>query len=126
MLPLSRLSLPEGNREMYVFDLPAVSRNLDEMKTDRKEFLRVEPIAGRLERIGPGREITVPGEGAATIYYIVRGKGRVRSGETTHEIASGSVVYAEPGCAHRFEDVTEPVEALVVTATVAPLPASNG
>jgi mannose-6-phosphate isomerase-like protein (cupin superfamily) len=50
------------------------------------------------------------------IYYVVRGKAKMRLGVEDCSIQEGSVIFVEPGLAHRFFDIEQELVLLVVFA----------
>ena len=50
------------------------------------------------------------------IYYVVRGKAKMRLGEEERSIQEGSVIFVEPGLEHRFFDIEQELVLLVVFA----------
>jgi len=50
------------------------------------------------------------------IYYVVRGKAKMRLGVENCSIQEGSVIFVEPGLEHRFFDIEEELVLLVVFA----------
>ena len=50
------------------------------------------------------------------IYYVVRGKAKMRIGTDERSVGEGSVIFVEAGLEHRFFDVDEELVVLVVFA----------
>jgi mannose-6-phosphate isomerase-like protein (cupin superfamily) len=50
------------------------------------------------------------------IYYVVRGRAVLRTGSSTRAVAAGDCIFVAAGDTHRFEDITEDLELLVVFA----------
>jgi mannose-6-phosphate isomerase-like protein (cupin superfamily) len=101
-----------------VFDL---SRQLDKVIRDRPyrpyhEFLRIPAMsvgiyvlaAGAIDRQQPHRE--------DEIYYVVRGKAKMRLGTEERSVQEGSVIFVESGLEHRFFDIEQELVLLVVFA----------
>lgn len=80
------------------------------------EFLRIPAMsagiyvlaAGAVDRQRPHRE--------DEIYYVVRGKAKMRLGTEERSVQKGSVIFVEPGLEHRFFDIEEELVLLVVFA----------
>jgi mannose-6-phosphate isomerase-like protein (cupin superfamily) len=80
------------------------------------EFLRVPVMsvgiyvlpAGAPDRQQPHRE--------DEIYYVVRGKAKMRIGTEERGVGEGSVIFVEAGLEHRFFDVEEELVLLVLFA----------
>ena len=50
------------------------------------------------------------------IYYVVRGRAVLRTGSSTRAVGPGDCIFVATGDTHRFEDITEDLELLVVFA----------
>jgi mannose-6-phosphate isomerase-like protein (cupin superfamily) len=77
-----------------------------------QEFLRVPDLSAGLIEAGatdpqqPHRE--------DELYYVVSGQGTITVGDEQRPVAAGSAVFVAAGVAHRFHDITERLEVLVV------------
>lgn len=80
------------------------------------EFLRVPPMsvgvyvlpAGGVDRQSPHSE--------DEIYYVVRGRGRLRHGSVDSDAVPGEVLFVPARVEHRFHTITEELVLLVVFA----------
>jgi mannose-6-phosphate isomerase-like protein (cupin superfamily) len=98
-----------------VFELDGL---LNQIKRERPyhEFLRIPAMsaglyvlpAGATDRQQPHRE--------DEIYYVVRGKAKMRLGAEERSVQEGSVIFVEPGLEHRFLDIEQDLVLLVVFA----------
>lgn len=50
------------------------------------------------------------------IYYVVRGRAVLRIGSSTRPVAPGDCIFVAAGDIHRFEDISDDLELLVVFA----------
>lgn len=50
------------------------------------------------------------------IYYVVRGRAELRVGSSTRAVAPGDCIFVAAGDTHRFEDISDDLELLVVFA----------
>ncbi|QZA88434.1 cupin domain-containing protein [Salinarchaeum sp. IM2453] len=50
------------------------------------------------------------------IYYIIEGEGKIRVGDTVHDVKAGDMVFVERGTEHDFFDIREPITTLIVLA----------
>ncbi|HII40814.1 MAG TPA: cupin domain-containing protein [Thermoplasmata archaeon] len=50
------------------------------------------------------------------VYVVQRGRARIRLGEADRPVVPGSVIYVPAGLEHRFHDIVEDLEALVLFA----------
>jgi mannose-6-phosphate isomerase-like protein (cupin superfamily) len=80
------------------------------------EFLRVPAMSagvyvlpkGGTDRQKPHRE--------DEMYYVVRGRARMKIGNEDAEVKTGSVIFVEAEAEHRFYDIQEELEVLVFFA----------
>jgi mannose-6-phosphate isomerase-like protein (cupin superfamily) len=80
------------------------------------EFLRIPAMsagiyvlpAGAVDRQHPHRE--------DEIYYVIRGKAKIRLGVEERSAQEGSVIFVERGLEHRFFDIEQELALLVVFA----------
>jgi quercetin dioxygenase-like cupin family protein len=81
-----------------------------------QEFLRVPAMsagvyvlpAGALDPQHPHKE--------DEMYYVIRGKARMRVGKEDRAVSSGSIIFVEAQAEHRFYDITEELVVLVFFA----------
>jgi mannose-6-phosphate isomerase-like protein (cupin superfamily) len=50
------------------------------------------------------------------IYYVVRGRAVLRIGSSSRAVAPGDCIFVAAGAIHRFEDISDDLELLVVFA----------
>jgi mannose-6-phosphate isomerase-like protein (cupin superfamily) len=50
------------------------------------------------------------------MYYVVRGRARMKTGSEDAEVRAGSVIFVEAEAQHRFYDIQEELEVLVFFA----------
>jgi mannose-6-phosphate isomerase-like protein (cupin superfamily) len=91
---------------------------LNQIKRERPyhEFLRIPAMsvglyvlpAGAVDKQQPHRE--------DEIYYVVRGKAKMRIGAEERSVQNGSVIFVEPALEHRFFDIEQELVLLVVFA----------
>jgi quercetin dioxygenase-like cupin family protein len=80
------------------------------------EFLRRRGMSMGLYQIGSGGEDHQHPHGADEVYVVLHGKGTLRTEGGDHAVQAGSVISVDHGAEHRFVDVTEDLELLVVFA----------
>jgi mannose-6-phosphate isomerase-like protein (cupin superfamily) len=81
-----------------------------------REFLRLPAMSAGLYVLAPGSADRQTPHGEDEIYYVVRGRGKVRIGAEEQPVHQGSIVFVEAGCEHRFFDIAEQLVLLVVFA----------
>ena len=80
------------------------------------EFLRVPAMSVGLYALEAG---ALDGQSPHTedeVYVVMSGRGRISVGDEVREVGPGSIVYVAATVPHRFHDVTERMEIVVVFA----------
>ena len=80
------------------------------------EFLRVAVMSAGLYVLPAGATDPQRPHHEDEMYYVVRGKGRVRAGDEDREISAGSVLFVAAEVEHLFHDITEELAVLVFFA----------
>jgi mannose-6-phosphate isomerase-like protein (cupin superfamily) len=80
------------------------------------EFLRVSSMSAGIYVLAPGSTDPQRPHHEDELYYVVRGRARMRVGAEELEVKAGSVVFVEAKEEHRFFDVSEELVVLVVFA----------
>ena len=78
------------------------------------EVLRVEALSVGVYRLAAGATDPQSPHCEDEIYVVLSGRGSVQIGEDRAEVSAGSVVYVPRGLTHRFSDITDDLEVLVV------------
>jgi mannose-6-phosphate isomerase-like protein (cupin superfamily) len=100
---------------------------IDDLARDRArrgklyfEFLRVPAMSAGVYVLAAGARDPQKPHHEAELYYVVRGQARMQigSGDAVEhaELRAGSVIFVEAEREHRFYDVTEELEVLVLFA----------
>jgi mannose-6-phosphate isomerase-like protein (cupin superfamily) len=98
-----------------VFELAAV---LEKITTERRyhEFLRIPAMSAGVYVLPSGATDRQSPHQEDEIYYVVRGKAKVRIGSSERPVEPGTVVFVEARIEHRFFDIEEELVLLVVFA----------
>lgn len=80
------------------------------------EFLRVPAMSGGVYILPAGATDTQTPHQEDEIYYVIRGKAKMRLGKEENLVREGDVVFVEKYLEHRFFDVAEELVLLVVFA----------
>jgi mannose-6-phosphate isomerase-like protein (cupin superfamily) len=80
------------------------------------EFLRVPAMSTGIYVLPAGAPDPQQPHREDEIYYVVRGKAKMRIGTEERSVGEGSVIFVEAGLEHRFVDVDEELVVLVVFA----------
>ncbi len=99
---------------MYIFDIDAVRRALEAMDSNWKEFMRVETLSAGVYRLKAGERDAQKPHAEDEIYFVTRGRAKFAAGESIQDVCAGSIIYVEAQRDHRFIDIVEDLEALVI------------
>jgi mannose-6-phosphate isomerase-like protein (cupin superfamily) len=78
------------------------------------EFLRVPDLSAGLYVLEAGATDTQSPHTEDELYYVVNGRAQVTVGDEIRDVAPGSLVFVAARVPHRFHDITERLEILVV------------
>jgi mannose-6-phosphate isomerase-like protein (cupin superfamily) len=81
-----------------------------------REFLRVPAMSAGIYVLSPGAIDTQTPHKEDEIYYVVRGKAKMRMGREEHSISQGDVIFVEKNLEHRFFEIAEELLLLVIFA----------
>lgn len=81
-----------------------------------REFLRVSAMSAGIYVLPAGATDSQTPHQEDEIYYVVRGKGKVRLGREERLISQGDVIFVEKNLEHRFVDIAEELVLLVIFA----------
>jgi mannose-6-phosphate isomerase-like protein (cupin superfamily) len=101
---------------MDAFELTALEARRAGSGKSYLEFLRVPALSVGLYTLEVG---AVDGQSPHTedeIYAVMTGRARITVGDEARDVGPGSVVYVAATVPHRFHDITERLELLVVFA----------
>lgn len=80
------------------------------------EFLRVPAMSAGLYVLPAGSKDNQRPHREDEIYYVVRGRARMRLAEEERAVKEGDVIFVELGLEHRFFDIQDELVLLVVFA----------
>ena len=96
---------------------------LESLKDARKEldklffeFLRVPSLSMGLYHLPAGTTDPQSPHTEDEVYYLVKGKARIKVGNEDHPVQPGSIVFIEKYVEHRFHSIEEDLEVLVFFA----------
>lgn len=78
------------------------------------EFLRVADLSAGLYVLEPGEPDPQQPHSEDEIYVVVAGRGRITVGDEERDVRAGSIVFVGASVPHRFHDIEERLELLVV------------
>jgi len=80
------------------------------------EFLRVPAMSAGIYTLTAGANDPQSPHREDELYYVVRGRARMKAGNEDHAVAAGAVIFIAAGVEHRFYDIEEELSVLVFFA----------
>jgi mannose-6-phosphate isomerase-like protein (cupin superfamily) len=80
------------------------------------EFLRVPALSAGVYVLPAGGTDPQSPHKEDELYYVVRGRARMRAGSEDHAVSQGSVIFVAAKAEHRFYEITEELMVLVFFA----------
>jgi len=80
------------------------------------EFLRVPAMSAGLYVLPAGSADTQSPHQQDEMYYVVRGRARLRAGSEDEAVSEGSIIFVAARVEHRFYEITEELVLLVMFA----------
>jgi len=99
---------------MDAFELREVEAVRRESGKLYQEFLRVPDLSAGLYVLEAGAADPQQPHREDELYYVVSGRATMTVGDEQRAVGPGSLVFVAAGVAHRFHDITERLELLVV------------
>jgi mannose-6-phosphate isomerase-like protein (cupin superfamily) len=99
---------------MDVFELREVEAIRRESGKLYQEFLRVKDLSAGLYVLEAGATDPQQPHREDELYYVVSGQATITVGDEERPIGPGSLVFVGAEVAHRFHDISERLELLVV------------
>jgi mannose-6-phosphate isomerase-like protein (cupin superfamily) len=100
----------------HFFTISDVNRDLSATGKLYREFLRVPAMSAGLYVLAAGATDPQKPHEEDELYYVIRGRARMRIGAEEQPVQAGSVIFVEAHAEHRFFDITEDLEVLVFFA----------
>ena len=105
---------PPPQPPVQVFHIESLLDEHRESDRSYTRFLQVTALnAGIYTLPARSRDGQSP-HGQDEVYYVLKGEAKMRSGDAEHAVRKGSVIYVKAGQEHRFTDITEDLELLVL------------
>jgi mannose-6-phosphate isomerase-like protein (cupin superfamily) len=105
-----------GWQEMDAFELTALEARRVGSGKPYLEFLRVPALSVGLYALEAGAADGQSPHTEDEVYVVMTGHAKVTVGDEIRDVGPGSVVYVSATVPHRFHDITERLELLVVFA----------
>jgi mannose-6-phosphate isomerase-like protein (cupin superfamily) len=100
-------------------DFPSVAKLLERRAQGGKpylEFLRVAAMSAGLYVLPAGQTDRQSPHHEAEMYYIIRGRARMRIASEEHDVREGCIIFVAAEVEHRFFEVEEELVVLVFFA----------
>jgi len=98
------------------FHIDDLTRQRAEKRKLYLEFLRVPAMSAGVYVLPKGGTDPQTPHREDEMYYVVRGRARMQIGSDHAEVRPGSVIFVEAELEHRFYDIQEKLEVLVLFA----------
>jgi mannose-6-phosphate isomerase-like protein (cupin superfamily) len=80
------------------------------------EFLRVPALSAGIYALPAGGKDSQTPHKEDELYYVVRGRARMRVAAEEHDVSEGSVIFVAAGVQHSFHEIKEELIVLVFFA----------
>ena len=101
---------------MNVFNFDRAAADMHGRDETWSQPLRVAPMSVGVYVLSAGSKDEQTAHREDEIYYVVRGRAVLRIGSSTRAVAPGDCIFVAAGDPHRFEDISDDLELLVVFA----------
>jgi quercetin dioxygenase-like cupin family protein len=98
------------------FNIPDAEKLREQSGKRYLEFLRVPALSAGVYVLLAGATDPQSPHKEDELYYVVRGRARMRAGSEDHAVSQGSVIFVAAEAEHRFYEVTEELMVLVLFA----------
>lgn len=98
------------------YDLPTVSAARARAGKVYQEFLRVPALSVGVYVLAAGATDLQKPHREDEVYYVVRGRAKMRIASEEQVVKAGSVIFVAAGVEHVFFDISEELEVLVFFA----------
>jgi mannose-6-phosphate isomerase-like protein (cupin superfamily) len=98
------------------YDLPTISAARAKAGKLYQEFLRVPALSAGVYGLAAGGTDPQKPHKQDEVYYVVRGRAKMRVGSEQQLVRAGSVIFVPAGLEHVFFDISEELEVLVLFA----------
>jgi mannose-6-phosphate isomerase-like protein (cupin superfamily) len=105
------------NKAAEFFQIDQLEKQRGQAGKSYLEFLRIPLISAGIYSLPAGATDQQEPHKEDEMYYVVRGRARMRAGSEDHDVSQGSVIFVAAEVEHRFYNI---VEALVVLVFFAP------
>jgi mannose-6-phosphate isomerase-like protein (cupin superfamily) len=104
------------NKSAEFFQIDQLEKQRGRAGKSYLEFLRVSAMSAGVYTLPVGATDQQKPHKEDEVYYVVRGRARMRAGSEDRDVSQGSVIFVAVEVEHRFYDITEELVALVFFA----------
>ena len=101
---------------MNVFNFDRAAADMREHGETWSQPLRVPALSVGVYVLAAGSSDGQTPHHEDEVYFVVRGQASLRIGSSTRSVGPGDCIFVAAGEPHRFEDITDDLELLVVFA----------
>ena len=105
-----------GEQQQNFFDIAQLERSRKKSAKAYLEFLRVSSLSAGVYVLAAGSTDTQMPHREDEMYYVVRGRGRMRIGGDEQAVAAGSIIFVAANVQHNFYEIAEELVVLVFFA----------
>jgi mannose-6-phosphate isomerase-like protein (cupin superfamily) len=102
--------------EGKVYPLAELRQQLADVNDLYTEFLRIAPMSAGLYALPANATDPQTPHNEDEIYYVIRGRASIDIAGTTQEVEPGTVIFVAKNVDHRFKNIEEDLEVLVLFA----------
>jgi mannose-6-phosphate isomerase-like protein (cupin superfamily) len=100
----------------HFFDLSALLTQQQNLGKAYLEFLRIPAMSAGIYILPQGGTDPQRPHKEDELYYVVRGRARMRIAEEDRDVTAGTVTFVEANVEHRFHDIEEELVVMVFFA----------
>jgi mannose-6-phosphate isomerase-like protein (cupin superfamily) len=104
------------NKPAEFFQLDQLEKQREQEGKSYLEFVRVAAMSTGVYSLAAGATDQQKPHREDELYYVVRGRARMRAGAEDRDVGQGSVIFVAAELEHRFYDITEELVVLVFFA----------
>jgi len=105
-----------GELQQNFFDIAQLERSRKKSAKSYLEFLRVSSLSAGVYVLTAGSTDTQTPHREDEMYYVVRGRARMRIGGDEQAVAAGSVIFVAANVQHSFCEIAEELVVVVFFA----------
>jgi quercetin dioxygenase-like cupin family protein len=105
-----------SDQKVRFLECGGVERERAEQRISYLEFLRVPSMSAGIYVLAAGETDRQSPHMQDELYYVVRGRGRMRAGGEDRAVTPGSLIFVAAEVEHRFHAIEEELTVLVLFA----------